>query len=125
VLAGVRGLVAIPIVHADDLLAVIELASTEETALPVRFARSLTAIGYEVGEFLGHRRGELVPPALTARELEVLQLAAQGYSGRQIADRLRISPATIKTHFEHIYAKFGVRCRSAAVAQALRAGLIA
>ena len=103
----------------------VELASTEETTLTERFARSLAGIGSEVGEFLAHRRGELVPPPLTARELEVLQLAAQGYSGRQIAERLRISPATIKTHFEHIYSKFEVRGRAAAVAQALRAGLIA
>ena len=124
-LAGIRRLVAVPIVHASELLAVVELATTEELPLTPRFVQSLTAIGYEIGEFLGHRRGELVPAALTARELEVLQLAAQGYSGRQIADRLRISPATIKTHFEHIYAKFGVRSRAAAVAQALRAGLIA
>ena len=123
--AGLRGLVAIPVVHAGELLAVVELASTEETTLTERFARSLAGIGHEVGEFLAHRRGELVPPPLTARELEVLQLAAQGYSGRQIAERLRISPATIKTHFEHIYSKFGVRGRAAAVAQALRAGLIA
>lgn len=123
--AGVRGLLALPIVHDGEVLAVVELASTEEMALSARLLRSMTAIGYEVGEFLGHRRGELVPPALTARELEVIQLAAQGYSGRQIAERLRISPATIKTHFEHIYLKFGVSGRAAAVAQALRAGLIA
>ncbi len=124
-LAGVRGLLALPVVHAGEVLAVVELASTEEIALTDRLLRSMTAIGYEVGMFLGHRRGELVPPALTARELEVLELAAQGYSGRQIAERLRISPATIKTHFEHIYAKFGVSGRTAAVAQAMRAGLIA
>lgn len=122
---GVRGLLALPIVHAGEVLAVVELASTEEIALTERLLRSMTAIGYEVGEFLGHRRGELVPPALTAREIEVLQLAAVGFSSRQIAERLRISPATIKTHFEHIYSKFGVSGRAAAVAQALRAGLIA
>ena len=123
--AGVRELLALPIVHAGEVLAVVELASSEEFAPTERFLLSMTAIGFEVGEFLGHRRGELVPSALTARELEVLQLAAQGYSGRQIAERLRISPATIKTHFEHIYSKFGVSGRAAAVAQALRAGLIA
>ena len=107
------------------MLAVVELASTEEIALTERSLRSMTAIGYEVGEFLAHRRGELVPPALTTRELEVLALASQGYSSRQIAERLRISPATIKTHFEHIYSKFEVSGRAAAVAQAMRAGLIA
>jgi DNA-binding NarL/FixJ family response regulator len=123
--AGLRGLLALPIVHAGEVLAVVELASSEEVALTERSLQSMIAIGYELGEFLGHRRGELVPSALTARELEVIQLAAHGYSGRQIAERLRISPATIKTHFEHIYSKFGVSGRVAAVAQALRAGLIA
>jgi DNA-binding NarL/FixJ family response regulator len=122
---GVRALIAVPILRADELLAVLELASVEETSLSERLTRSLTAIGYEVGEFLVHRRGELAPPALTAREGEVLQLAAQGYSSRQIAERLQISPATVKTHFEHIYSKFGVRGRAAAVAHALRSGLIA
>jgi PAS domain S-box-containing protein len=123
--AGLRGLVAVPIVHTNEVLAVVELASTEEITLTDRLVRSLAAIGYEVGEFLIHRRGELVPPALTGREFEVLQLAAQGHSGRQIAERLGISPATVKTHFEHIYSKFGVRGRAAAVAHGLRAGLIA
>ncbi len=123
--AGLRGLLAIPVVHADEVLAVVELASTEEIALTERSLRSMTAIGFEVGEFLAHRRGELVPSALTTRELEVLALASQGYSSRQIAERLRISPATIKTHFEHIYSKFEVSGRAAAVAQAMRAGLIA
>jgi DNA-binding NarL/FixJ family response regulator len=123
--AGIRGLLAVPVVHAEEVLAVVELACPDEIALTTRSLRSMTAIGYEVGEFLVHRRGELEPPALTARELEVLQLAAQGHSSREIAERLRISPATIKTHFEHIYSKFGVSGRAAAVAQALRAGLIA
>jgi PAS domain S-box-containing protein len=123
--SGLRGLLAVPVVYADEVLVVIELASTEEIALPERLLRSTTAIGFEVGEFFAHRRGELLPPALTTRELEVLELAAQGHSSRQIAERLRISPATVKTHFEHIYSKFGVNGRAAAVAHALRAGLIA
>ncbi|HMJ96483.1 MAG TPA: LuxR C-terminal-related transcriptional regulator [Thermoleophilaceae bacterium] len=123
-LAGVRGLLAVPVVHADEVLAVVELACPDEIALTTRSLRSMTAIGYEVGEFLAHRRGELEPPALTARELEVIQLAAHGHSSREIAKHLRVSPATIKTHLEHIYSKFGVSGRAAAVAQAMRAGLI-
>ena len=123
--AGVRGMLAVPIVRAHEVLAVVELASTEEFALTERLLRSMTAIGYEVGEFLAHRRGELVPSTLTRRELQVLDLAASGFSSSEIAERLRISPATIKTHVEHIYAKFGVSGRAAAVAQAVRTGLIA
>jgi ATP/maltotriose-dependent transcriptional regulator MalT len=42
---------------------------------------------------------------LTDRELEILQLAADGISGRHIAERLVISPATVKTHFANTYRK--------------------
>ena len=61
---------------------------------------------------------------LTPRELEVLQLAARGSTGPRIADELVLSPATVKTHFENIYSKLGVSDRAAAVAKALRLGLI-
>jgi DNA-binding CsgD family transcriptional regulator len=62
--------------------------------------------------------------ALTPRELEVLQLAAEGRTSATIARELMVSGATVKTHFEHIYAKLGVRDRAAAVATAMRLGLI-
>lgn len=62
--------------------------------------------------------------ALTIREREVLQLAAEGVAGPGIAERLVLSPATVKTHFEHIYGKLGVHDRAGAVARAMRLGLI-
>ena len=61
---------------------------------------------------------------LTPRELDVLQLAAQGLSGPQIADQLVVSVETVKTHFVNVYAKLGVRDRAAAVAMGMRLGLI-
>jgi DNA-binding CsgD family transcriptional regulator len=67
--------------------------------------------------------GEPVP-VLTAREREVLQLAAEGLSGPGIAKRLVVSPGTVKTHFENVYEKLGVHHRAGAVARALRLGLI-
>jgi DNA-binding CsgD family transcriptional regulator len=121
---GLRGAVAIPAVHADEVLAVLDFYSREEAELTDRLMRSLTGIGYELGRFLARRRGELQPQPLTPRELEVLRLAAQGHSGPEIAARLFVSPTTIKTHFENIYAKFGVSDRASAVAKALRLGLI-
>jgi two-component system nitrate/nitrite response regulator NarL len=54
----------------------------------------------------------------------VLQLAADGYSGRKIATELVLSPATVKTHFEHIYTKLKVDDRTSAVALAMRRGFI-
>lgn len=63
-------------------------------------------------------------PSLTPRELEVLQLAATGSTGPMIADKLYLSQATVNTHFQHIYNKLGVGDRAAAVAKAMRQGLI-
>jgi DNA-binding CsgD family transcriptional regulator len=71
-------------------------------------------------------RASLQPGSpLTPRELEVLELAAEGNTRVMIAGRLRVSPATVRTHFEHIFAKLGVHDRAAAVAQAMRLRLIA
>jgi DNA-binding CsgD family transcriptional regulator len=67
---------------------------------------------------------ELSAP-LTPRELEVLDLAAAGCNGPMIAAELVVSAATVRTHFEHIYEKLEVRDRAAAVAKAMRLGLIA
>lgn len=61
---------------------------------------------------------------LTHRELEVLGLAADGLANRQIAQRLFLSEATVKTHLVHIYGKLGVDNRTAAVSRARASGLI-
>jgi len=70
------------------------------------------------------RLGAAADSPLTARETEVLQMASHGGSSATIAERLVISTSTVKTHFEHIYAKLGVADRAGAVAEALRRGLI-
>jgi two-component system nitrate/nitrite response regulator NarL len=63
-------------------------------------------------------------PVLSARELEVLRLAADGLSAVEIGRRLHLSRTTVRTHLQHIYEKLGVGDRTAAVAQALRSGLL-
>jgi PAS domain S-box-containing protein len=68
--------------------------------------------------------GDQAVPRLTPREREVLQLAADGSSTREIASLLVVSPGTVKTHLQHIYAKLEARDRASAVATALRLGLI-
>ncbi len=60
----------------------------------------------------------------TARELEVLALAADGLSNRAIAKRLFVSEATVKTHLVHLFTKLGADNRTAAVATARARGLI-
>ena len=63
-------------------------------------------------------------PRLTPREREILTLAAEGRSAPEIARHLFLSPATIKTHLSNIYDKLGVNDRAAAVAKALREGVL-
>lgn len=70
--------------------------------------------------------GPVVPEAdgLTERETEVLVLVADGLSNQEIAGRLRISTATVKTHINNLFAKTGVRDRAQAVRYAYQHGLV-
>jgi len=61
---------------------------------------------------------------LTARELEVLSLVADGATNRQVGARLHLSEATVKTHLLNVYGKLGVSDRAAAVAEGFRRGLL-
>lgn len=61
---------------------------------------------------------------LTPRELEILRLVAEGCQNTDIADRLCISPATVRRHLANLYTKLGVSTRAAAVAYAFRHELV-
>ena len=63
-------------------------------------------------------------PSLTPRETEILGLIARGLSNRLAAETLGVSPATVRTHLEHIYAKLEVSNRTEAVTEAIRRGII-
>jgi DNA-binding NarL/FixJ family response regulator len=65
------------------------------------------------------------PGGLTAREAEVLTLLASGLSNLEIAQRLYLSHATVKTHINRIFAKTGARDRAQAVRYAYQHGLAA
>jgi DNA-binding NarL/FixJ family response regulator len=63
-------------------------------------------------------------PALSARELEVLRLVAQGLSNREIGEKLFLGEATVKTHLLHAFTKLEVSDRTRAVTRAMELGLL-
>ncbi|HWI74989.1 MAG TPA: response regulator transcription factor [Baekduia sp.] len=77
---------------------------------------------YLADEIRTRRRG--VRPLLTDREQQVLELVAEGRSARAIAAHLHLGVGTVKSHLLHIYDKLGVSERAAAVAEAMRRGLL-
>ena len=79
-------------------------------------------IGTELASTL-RERGE-TGTRLTGRELDVLELIAEGASAGVIAERLTAAVPTVKTHIQNLYAKLGVNDRGAAVAEAMRRGLL-
>jgi DNA-binding NarL/FixJ family response regulator len=94
----------------------------------------IAAEGDTVDDLSAHPGEVLVMPAepasdgmeetLTARELEVLELLAEGLSNRSAAERLGISEHTVKFHVSAIYGKLGASSRAQAIRRAARRGLI-
>ncbi|MEN8674800.1 response regulator transcription factor [Nocardioides sp.] len=96
----------------DDITGAVHAAAAGQTALAPAVATRLFA------------RMQQAHSSLSARELEVLELVADGCSNTDIAHRLHLSETTVKSHLAHIYPKLGVNSRTAAVAAAREAGVI-
>lgn len=96
---------------AQDLVAAIRAAARGEVVLHPVLARRLVA-GMRTGG------GEV----LSARELEVVRLAASGLANRQIGDALAVSIRTVEAHFTSVFSKLGVANRTEAIATAALRG---
>ncbi len=97
----------------DELFRAVEAAARGQAVLSPAVATRL----------MGQMRQPASEP-LSQRELEVLELIAQGCTNREAAKALFISEATVKTHLLHVYAKLGVNDRAAAVATAFSRGYL-
>jgi DNA-binding NarL/FixJ family response regulator len=100
-------------------------ASPAELAAAVRAAaRGETVLAPSVVSTLVRQVRSPAPPALSARETEVLRLVASGLTNADIGKRLFIAEATVKTHLLRIFNKLDVADRTAAVTTAMRLGLL-
>jgi DNA-binding NarL/FixJ family response regulator len=99
-------------------------ASPAELAEAVRAAaRGETVLAPSVASTLVRQVRAPAPPALSARETEVLRLVGRGLTNADIGKELFISEATVKTHLLRIFNKLGVTDRTAAVTTAMRHGI--
>lgn len=109
--------------HAGAISYLLKDISAENLATAIRDAHSgRSTLSPEVTQVLVHASTH--PPTvghdLTDREQEVLILLAEGLNNSEIAEKLFVSPSTIKSHVSNILAKFGVSSRTEAVALAVR-----
>ncbi|MGW0559209.1 response regulator [Streptomyces sp. NPDC003016] len=104
---------------AEDLVQAVRLVARSDSLLFPSAVRTLAAEHA--------RRQPAAPPwaaRLTEREAEVLRLMATGLANAEIADRLRVGPATAKSHVAAVLAKTGARDRTQAVIAAYESGFI-
>jgi DNA-binding NarL/FixJ family response regulator len=117
--AGAKGFL-LKDVTLDLLVDAIQVVAAGRTmlqpALTDRLLRAITASPAKVA-------GNVVLEPLTDRELDVLRLAAAGWSNKEIAAGLHLADGTVKNHMSSVLAKLGVRDRTRAVLRALDLGL--
>ena len=122
--AGARGYLTKDAGAEDIRAAILAVAAGEATLDPAVQHPVVAALAADgaAGEGSCAEVPDL-PDGLTPREAEVLELIAEGLSNSEIAQRLVVSPTTVKSHINHLFAKAGLRDRAQAVGYAYRVGL--
>jgi two-component system nitrate/nitrite response regulator NarL len=113
--AGASGFLCKDEVDGLGLAAAVGELASGGTVVSAAAHRAFTA---------GLRRESEPARALSRRELEILDLAAQGRSAVEIGRDLNVSASTVKTHLQRLYDKLGVSHRGAAIAEGVRRQLI-
>jgi len=131
---GIRVLVLTTYESDESILTAIEAGASgyllkaapqEELLAGVRsLARGEVALAPRIAALLVGRMQRPAAPTLSPRETEVLALVAQGLSNPEIASRLFLGEATVKTHLLHAFEKLGVSDRTRAVTRAMELGLL-
>ena len=114
----------------EDILAAVRAAAAGHgvlsPAVTSRLARAVRGAGSagSAGSAEGAARAGAAPVTLSPRERQILEAVSRGLSNSQIGQELFITGATVKTYLLRAYSKLGVDSRAAAVAEALRHGLL-
>lgn len=99
--------------------------SAEKLTQAIRAAHTgRSTLASEASQVLVQAATQTPPPDLTKREQEVLLLMIEGLNNSEIAEKLTVSPSTIKSHVSHVLAKLGVTGRTEAVVLAVRQHLV-
>lgn len=121
--AGARGFLTKD-AGADEIKEAIAAVERGEAAIDPAVQHHVVNALARLGTIDDHETELDLPDGLTAREAEVLELIAAGLSNAEIAARLVVSEATVKSHINHLFTKTGVRDRAQAVTYAYRHGLV-
>ena len=111
-------------VPSEQLAEAIRAAARGEAFIQPSVARKVVAEFARLTEREHRRREQPLVEPLSARELEVLALVAEGLSNREIGERLFITPGTVKNHVSNVLAKLEVRDRTQAILRAQELGLL-
>jgi DNA-binding NarL/FixJ family response regulator len=121
---GASGFILKDVPPAEFVRAVRSVAKGDAVIAPRATRRLLDAFAHKIPDPLGAGASHPELDQLTAREREILVELAGGYSNAEIAERLFLAEATVKTHLGRVLAKLGLRDRVQAVVYAYEVGLV-